>query len=265
MWNSACDVRVMFGNELNASVVKTTKLKKPVMFDLTFSSLLLSTLHTNLSIIQKIKNKKSDFHYFPSSTLSFNLPFNPDRTSPPPSPPPSLWWVQDTKHMKKGSGSFSLQQNEFGTWWLAARRPPMTEGGITWVPRLCSWTWEWRWRSWGRVRVWCSWSSQCRSGSVAGRPPRQSSEETWTQQRWYNWMWRWQVLEKVCFVCHGYSQGAVKLTGIPENTIQQPCRWCQGCCFIWSEVLLTLDGNVWDLWVVILSLQWYDKVFRPFT
>lgn len=90
MWNSACDVRVMFGNELNASVVKTTKLKKPVMFDLTFSSLLLSTLHTNLSVIQKIKNKKSDFHYFPSSTLSFNLPFNPDRTSPSPLPPPLL-------------------------------------------------------------------------------------------------------------------------------------------------------------------------------
>lgn len=119
------------------------------------------------------------FLNFPSSSNPFLVspltPIRPHRPLPPP--PPSLWWVPDTKHMKKGSGFFPATE---WIWHMMIGGPtaPVSEGGITWVPRLCSWTWEWRWRSWGRVRAWCSWSSQCRSGSAAERPPRRSSNDT---------------------------------------------------------------------------------------
>ena len=127
--------------------------------------------------------KLSVFPHVPSSSNLFFIP-------PPPPPPPPFFLGGGTQHNKKGVGAFFPATEWFWHMMIGGTTPPVSEGGITWVPRLCSWTWGWRWRFWGRVRAWCSWSSQCRSVSAAGRPPRQSSADMQqTQQLWCDWTW----------------------------------------------------------------------------
>lgn len=127
--------------------------------------------------------KISVFPHFPSSSnLSFIPPALPALPLSDGYRTPNTW--------KRGQGLFVPATEWFWHMMIGGTTPPVSEGGITWVPRLCSWTWGWRWRFWGRVQAWCSWSSQCRSVSAAGRPPRQSSADTQqNQQLRCDWTW----------------------------------------------------------------------------
>lgn len=146
----------------------------------------------------------------PPSNISFFF-FSLTLIGPHHPPPPSLS-LMGTGHQthEKGVRVFFPATEWFWHMMIGGPTPPVSEGGIIWVPRLCSWTWEWRWRSSEQGLAWCSWSSQCRSVSAARRPPRQSSGQTQTQQCWYNWTWRSQIKKR--FVL---SWGVNKITEIP--------------------------------------------------
>lgn len=158
-------------SDIKASVWKTIILYKNKC-----SSTSPSSFHTNLATLfftffyysEKICLCPNSFVLF---LLSFSLSL-------------SLMGTGHKHYEKKGSGFFFFFFFFFPAteWFWHKMTAPGECGRVTSVPRLCFWTWEWRWRSWGRVPAWCSWSSQCRSGSAAGKPRRQSSDDTDTRK-----------------------------------------------------------------------------------
>lgn len=131
-------------------------------FLVTCLTLFLSTGHTNLHDIPPVRARKTSQLHLPWLGMT------------PTTLPPSLWWVKTPNTWKRGQGLYPVTEWIWHVM-IGGPKPLLTGEGVTWVPHLCSWTWGWRWRSWGRGRALCSWSSQCRSGSAAGRPPRRSS------------------------------------------------------------------------------------------
>lgn len=122
--------------------------------------------------------------YITPTRVAPSLQHSADLGSDSPSPPPP-WWAWDTRQMDAWGcgcgwcGCFSAVFSGMAwIWHMMIGWWSRWVGGVTWVPRRCSWTWGWRWRSWGRGLAWCSWSSQCPSGSAAGRPRHRSSAET---------------------------------------------------------------------------------------